>query len=204
MVALPLNSFWESHFPLFFPVMCRAWFRRKSKLCSMNSSRMKRSLNSQSASGTQSAAPLLLLEVQRILLTSSLWRSALEKVGPLWRHDMETLPVLLAFCEGTLLMTDEFPYRGLVNSSPLVLHLCVHELGRHWFRQWLVAYSAPSHYLNQCRVIANWISRNKLQWNFIEIHNFSFPKMHLKIPSAEWRPFCAGKMSKCFLWCSPQ
>ena len=28
------------------------------------------------------------------------------------------------------------------------------------------AWSAPSHYLNQCWNIVNWILRNKLQWNF--------------------------------------
>ena len=44
-------------------------------------------------------------------------------------------------------------------------HICVSESGQHWFRQWLVAYSAPSHYLNQCWVIVNWTHRNKLQWN---------------------------------------
>ena len=30
---------------------------------------------------------------------------------------------------------------------------------------WLVAWSAPSHYLNQCWNIVNWALRNKLQWN---------------------------------------
>ena len=35
----------------------------------------------------------------------------------------------------------------------------------HWFRKWLVAWPAPSHYLNQCWVIVNWTFRNKLQWN---------------------------------------
>ena len=30
----------------------------------------------------------------------------------------------------------------------------------------VVAYSAPSHHLNQCWVIVNWTLRNKLQWNF--------------------------------------
>ena len=35
----------------------------------------------------------------------------------------------------------------------------------HWSRKWLVAWSAPSHYLNQCWDIVNWILRNKLQWN---------------------------------------
>ena len=36
----------------------------------------------------------------------------------------------------------------------------------HWFRQWLVAWTAPSHSLNQCWNIVNWTLRNKLQWNF--------------------------------------
>ena len=42
-----------------------------------------------------------------------------------------------------------------------------------YMRQWaesalsqLVAYSAPSHYLNQCWLIVNWTLRNKLQWIF--------------------------------------
>ena len=49
---------------------------------------------------------------------------------------------------------------------PIVSHICVKESGIYWFRQWLVAYSAPSHYLNQCLIIVNWTLRNKLQWNF--------------------------------------
>ena len=35
----------------------------------------------------------------------------------------------------------------------------------HWFRQWLVAWSAPSHCLNQCWNIVNWTLENKFQWN---------------------------------------
>ena len=52
--------------------------------------------------------------------------------------------------------------------TPLLLvpHICVSESGQHWFRKWLVAYSAPSHCLNQCCVIVNGNHRNKLQWNF--------------------------------------
>ena len=37
---------------------------------------------------------------------------------------------------------------------------------QHWFRQWLVACSAPSHYQNQCWNIVNKTLRNKLQWIF--------------------------------------
>ena len=36
----------------------------------------------------------------------------------------------------------------------------------HWFIPWLVAWSAPSQYLNQCWNIVNWTLRNKLHWNF--------------------------------------
>ena len=52
-----------------------------------------------------------------------------------------------------------------VNSFSLVHHICVIEWGQHWLRQWHVAYSAPSHSLNQCSVIINWTHRT----NFSEI-----------------------------------
>ena len=48
---------------------------------------------------------------------------------------------------------------------PLVPHICVNELGHHWFRQWLVACSVPSHCLNQCWLIVNWTPGNIFQWN---------------------------------------
>ena len=38
-------------------------------------------------------------------------------------------------------------------------------LGQHWFKWWLVAGSAPNHYLNLCWLIVNWTLRNKLQGN---------------------------------------
>ena len=39
------------------------------------------------------------------------------------------------------------------------------QTNRHWFRYWLVAWPAPSHYLNQCWNIVNWTLGNKFQWN---------------------------------------
>ena len=48
---------------------------------------------------------------------------------------------------------------------PLVQHICVTESGQHWFRWWLFAYSAPSHYLNPRYNIVNLTLRNRLQWN---------------------------------------
>ena len=58
-----------------------------------------------------------------------------------------------------------FVHCSVLTHLPLVLHLCVSESNQQWFTQWLVAYSAPSHYLNQCWVIVNWTIRNKLRWN---------------------------------------
>ena len=47
-----------------------------------------------------------------------------------------------------------------------VMHICIRKLGHHWFRQWLVACLATSHYLNLCLHICDWILRHKLWWNF--------------------------------------
>ena len=65
-------------------------------------------------------------------------------------------------------------YRGFIiltwfnTSPPSAAYICVGELGKHWLRKWLVAYSAPSHYLNQCWVFFNWTLRNKIRWIFIQ------------------------------------
>ena len=48
----------------------------------------------------------------------------------------------------------------------LLTHIYVNESGQHWFRQWLVACTAPSHYPNQSWFIVNWFFIDKLQWNF--------------------------------------
>ena len=45
-------------------------------------------------------------------------------------------------------------------------HICVNAPDQHWFRLWLVACSASSHYLNQPWLIVNWTLRNRLDWNF--------------------------------------
>ena len=76
---------------------------------------------------------------------------------------------------------------------PLVPHICVSELGQDWFRQWLVACSAPSHYPNQCSLIVNWTLRNKLQWKSKRNSIISFKKIRLKMASAKWRPFYRGE-----------
>ena len=64
----------------------------------------------------------------------------------------------------------------MLTHLPLVPHIYVSESGQHWFRQWLVAYSAPSQYLNKWRFIVNWTLRNKLQWNFNQDTKFFIHK----------------------------
>ena len=51
--------------------------------------------------------------------------------------------------------------------SPLVPNICICESGQFWFKLWFVAYSAPSHYLNQYWVIVNWTLRNKLHYDWL-------------------------------------
>ena len=53
-----------------------------------------------------------------------------------------------------------------------------------------MACPVPSHYLNQCWLIVNWI-REDFSAILIEISTFSFEKMCLKMSSAKWRPFCS-------------
>ena len=48
-----------------------------------------------------------------------------------------------------------------------VARICISKQCHHWFRQWLVTWSVPSHYLPQWWNIVNWTLWNKLQlkWN---------------------------------------
>ena len=70
---------------------------------------------------------------------------------------------------------------------------------QHRFRQWLVAWPAPSHYLNQCWDIVNWTRRNKLQWNFnrnsyLFIQENAFQNVAWKMTAIVSRPQCVNKI----------
>ena len=67
-----------------------------------------------------------------------------------------------------------------VTHLPLALHVSVGESNQHWFKWWLVAYSSPTHYLEQCWVLVNWTIRNELPGVLIKMQYASFTKMHLK------------------------
>ena len=71
------------------------------------------------------------------------------------------------------------------------------QFNHHWFRKWLVAWSAPSHYLIQCWDIINWTLRNKLQWNVsrnykIFIQENVFESVVCEMASILFRPQCVN------------
>ena len=81
-----------------------------------------------------------------------------------------------------------------------VMHICIGKLtNHHWFRKWLVAWSVPSHYQNQCWNIDNWNLRNKLQWNlkwnsYIFIQENAFENVVWKMAAILSRPQCVKHM----------
>ena len=77
---------------------------------------------------------------------------------PLWRHCNDKTRKCYEWYA-------EWVPNNYLTHLPLVLHICVIKLGQHWFSWWLVACSAPRHYLNQWWLIVNWTLSNKLQWN---------------------------------------
>ena len=66
----------------------------------------------------------------------------------------------------------------------------VNKLGHHWFRERLVCHLAPSHYLTNAGLKLIGLSKTHFNENLIKIQISSLKKMHLKLPSAKWWPFC--------------
>ena len=63
-----------------------------------------------------------------------------------------------------------------------VTHICAGDQGIIFSRKRRVAWSAPSHFLNQCWNVWIGLSGTNFSEILIEIHTFSFKKMFLKIP----------------------
>ena len=79
-----------------------------------------------------------------------------------------------------------------------VTHVCVSKQGHHRSRKWLVAWSAPSHYLNRWWNIVNWTLRNKVQWNrkqnsCIFIQENAFENVVWKMAAILSRPQCVTR-----------
>ena len=81
--------------------------------------------------------------------------------------------------------------RGKRIFEPEITHVLTHWGRVTWFKQWLVAWSALSHWANAGILLIR-TSGTNFSEIFNEIHTFSFKKMHLKISSAKWRQFCLG------------
>ena len=71
-----------------------------------------------------------------------------------------------------------------------------------------MAWSAPSHYINQCWNVVNWAIRNKLQWNrtrnsYIFIPKNAFENVVGKMAAILSRPHCANHIACVIavLWC---
>ena len=72
------------------------------------------------------------------------------------------------------------------------------ETNHHWSRWWLVAWSAPCHYLDQCWNIVNSKLRNKMQWNlklnsYIFIQENAFENAVCEMAIILSRPQCVDK-----------
>ena len=118
----------------------------------------------------------------------------------LWFYDsswwyMNYLPIV--FRSAWLALTLDW---DRLTHLPLVPHVCVSESHQHWLRLWLVAYSAPSHYLNQCWDIVNWTLGTNFSEISIKRKDLSFTKMQMKISSAKWQPFCPGGDELTLVW----
>ena len=83
--------------------------------------------------------------------------------------------------ETTWKITEYKPKKSTNDINSLRPHAYMRQWSNHHrFRYWLVAWSAPSHYLNQCRNIVNWTLENKLQWNFNQNSNIFIQENALK------------------------
>ena len=89
--------------------------------------------------------------------------------------------------------------RGKLTYWGQMTHICVNILGHNWFRLWLVACSAPSHYMypNQCWFFVTGFVGTNLREISIEIQTVSLKKMQLNIESAKWGPF---DTVRCVTW----
>ena len=86
-----------------------------------------------------------------------------------------------------------------------VTHIGVIKLSHDWFRLWLVAWQAPSHYLNQWWNKLNWTLGNIFQWNrnqntTIFIQENAFENVVWKMTAIMSRPQCDNRINWLVNW----
>ena len=92
-----------------------------------------------------------------------------------------------------ILIPEHIVYMKHLTHWGRVTHICVGKLTI--IGSALVAWTAPSHYLNQCSNIVDWTLRNKLQWNLcrnsnIFIQENTFESVVCEVASILSRPQC--------------
>ena len=65
----------------------------------------------------------------------------------------------------------------------LAMYIWASELDHHWYRQWLFACSAPSHFLVHCLLLVNWTLRNNHRWKLDQSWEISDHDMHRQLSS---------------------
>ena len=84
-------------------------------------------------------------------------------------------------------------HNNALTHLPPVPHLCVSESGQHWFINGFSPIRRQAIILTSAGLLSIGPLERKFNEILINIKNFSLTKMHLKISSAKWRPFCPGE-----------
>ena len=124
-----------------------------------------------------------------------------------WRHDMEILSAILALYEGNPPVTGGFPQRPEMRCFDVLFVVSLNKVLTHWGRVTHICASkltiigsdnglSPDRRQAIIWTNAGILLIGHLGTNFSEIlienHAFSLKKMHLKMSSGKWRPFCLG------------
>ena len=94
------------------------------------------------------------------------------------------LSPLLLLLRLLYMLWSDIPFFPLTHNF-LEPHICVGRLPQHWFRSWLVACSAPSHYLHRCWLVVNCTPVDKFQWHWNGNYIICIKIVRLKMASVE-------------------
>ena len=100
-----------------------------------------------------------------------------------WVDEIPTLPTCL------LLLRDAV---AILTHCDRVMHICVSKLTIIGSDNGLSPGRRQAIIWTNAGILLIWPLRTNFSEIVIEIHTFSFSKMHLTISSAEWHPFCLG------------
>ena len=73
-----------------------------------------------------------------------------------------------------------------------VTHICICKLGHHWLRYGLSPDQHQAIIWTNNWILLTWFLGPNFSVILFKYYTFSFKKMHLKMSSGKWRPFCLG------------